>query len=452
MVKIILLILLPFLIFGNNSLSGKWDGKILIGPQFKLNISIHFSQKNNVNSATIDIPQQGAKGLPLQDISVEGNKISFSLNAGPNMAYFNGIKEGEVISGQFKQATTVGTFSIKKEQKQVSTFYNEELAIPNNSITLYGTLSYPKNANNLPLVILISGSGKQDRSQDILGFKTFDVLAEELNQQNVAVFRYDERGAGKSTGDFKIATSKHFADDAQAILIFLKKKYGTLFKQYGFLGHSEGANVAAMVAARSNKSDFIILMAGSAVPGTEILLKQSTTLLKARNADVKTIEAQTALQNKIFKTVRSNAGWDTLEKDIERIINSELEKLPTAEKNSLPPDYLEKQVQSQINAVKSPWYATFIDHNPAHDLKKISIPVLALYGGKDLQVPMEQNRPAAEKALMHNPFYKGIVFNEANHIFQKANSGAVSEYATLEPKFVEGFTKTIAEWVKELSK
>jgi uncharacterized protein len=241
-----------------SSLAGRWQGTIDIpAANLKLDIGLDFRAEGDGFTGTIDIPQQGAKGAPLRAISLKGPAVRFELAppVGP-AAVFDGTLKGDQIDGTFAQGPGTGTFALTRAadapqaRPEPPPYVVESLNVMNGDVRLAGTLTRPKGGG-VPAVVLVTGSGPQDRDEDIFGFKVFATLADALTRQGIAVYRYDDRGVGQSTGSLAKATTEDFAGDALAAVAKLRTIDGIDPKRVGILGHSEGAAVAALAAAKS---------------------------------------------------------------------------------------------------------------------------------------------------------------------------------------------------------
>ncbi len=334
--------------------------------------------------------------------------------------------------------------------EQPTDYRAEAVTFVNGDITLAGTLTLPNGAGPHPAVILISGSGQQDRDETIPlvpGYKPFWLIADQLTRQGIAVLRYDDRGVGQSTGDPTTATSADFAQDTEAGLNYLLTHPAINPKQIGLLGHSEGALIAAMIAARDPNVAFVISMAGPAVRGYDLLLVQTERIL--RSTAMNEEEVTTALAEQRQALDLTVAGeWEALEALLLEVGHRQVENLPATQKEALGDvdAYLEQQVSLSIVSMQG-WMRYFLTHNPSDDWVQVAVPVLTLFGGLDTQVDQAQNLPAMQAALADNPDVTVKLFDEANHLFQQAVTGSPEEYATLPAEFVPGFLDTIAEWL-----
>jgi uncharacterized protein len=302
-------------------------------------------------------------------------------------------------------------------------------------------------------VVLISGSGPQNRDEEIFGFKPFKLLADHLTRSGIAVLRYDDRGVGASTGSASQATSEDFSLDAAAAVAFLGTRKEIDTARIGLLGHSEGGIVAPMVAARKGGIAFVVMMSGMGVTGEKILLEQAELIGRAGGSSEQEVAQEREIQKKIFAAIRSGKGWEDARADAKKAALARFAKMPEAQRKTIPdPDrYADMMIEGQLAMAKSPWFKFFLDYDPAPTLEKVKCPVLVLLGEKDLQVPAEPNRLAIVAALAKggNPDVTVKVFAGANYLYQAAVTGGVSEYATLKKEFVPGFLDTISRWILE---
>lgn len=331
----------------------------------------------------------------------------------------------------------------------------DSVTFHNGTITLAGTLTVPRATGKHPALILITGSGAQNRDEEVAGFRVFRILADHLTRQGIAVLRCDDRGVGGSTGDIAESTMEDFAGDVTAALRFLKSRAEINPEQIGLLGHSEGAEVAGVVASERADIALIISMAGPAVSGDKIILSQMESLNRARGVPEDRIARDMDLERRVFEVVRSDTGWEKVVGDLRKTIRADMGReaanLPEDRQKLLPSidSLADVRARQQIAAAKSRWFRHFIDFDPAAALSKVRCPVLALFGEKDMQVLPSVNREPMEVALRRagNKDYSITVVAGANHLFQEAETGTPMEYATLKKEFLPGFLETISGWV-----
>lgn len=340
---------------------------------------------------------------------------------------------------------------LQNGQSQDKAYMEEEVTFKNGDVTLAGTLTLPKTKGKHPAIILISGSGAQNRDEDILGFKIFEKVADHLTSKGIAVLRYDDRGMGKSTGSVPNSTSEDFANDVLAGVKLLEKRSDINPQQIGLFGHSEGGMVAPLAYQKYPKIAFWISMAGTTVSGGDIIWRQTEAMLKAAGKTEAEIADQKKRSMMMIETAKTNKGWDKLKSTLVEYVIKEIEKLPKAQRDMItdPKVYAANVIDQQLKAVKNPWYRFFVGHDPTASLESSKCPVLAIFGEKDLQVLPGQNKPALEKALKKagNKDYTIKVLPDANHLFQKAKTGMPTEYASLPKEFVPDFLPTISDWL-----
>ncbi|MEI6666622.1 MAG: alpha/beta hydrolase [Acidobacteriota bacterium] len=447
-------------------IAGRWEGHIAVLGG-KLTILVSLTQDATGVKGTIDIPQQNAKALPLTNLRVEATTLHFELPAGPGLAVFNGALKDGAISGTFEQAGIAGTFELTRPVPGATPaaaaapeppppYKVEEVSFKSGTITLAGTLTLPDTKGPSPAVVLITGSGAQNRDEEVFGFKIFRVIADHLTRHGIAVLRCDDRGVGGSTGSVPQSTTADFADDTLAGVKYLQKRAEIDPTHIGLLGHSEGGIVAPMLAARSTDIAFIILMSGPGLPGEQIMLAQSELVGRAAGRTDEQVKRNQEIQRALFAAVRSGTGWDEGAAMIRREVKAGIDALPDARRQALgdTDTLVDAQVKGQIDAVRTPWFKFFLDFDPASVLDKVRCPVLALFGGHDVQVPVAANRAAMEQAFARGGFknYRIDVFPRANHLYQDSESGGVGEYATLKKEFVPGFLDLITTWIGEQAK
>jgi pimeloyl-ACP methyl ester carboxylesterase len=436
------------------SVAGHWEGSISVAGQ-NLSARVDLTVEGDVLKGTADFPEQNAMGLPLQNASQQGNKIHFEVLPAPSTAVFDGDMMGpDQIQGTFTQSGFAGDFSLIR--KQVATpeavpYRQEEVKFANGDVTLAGTLTLPQGAGPFPAVVLITGSGPENRDEEIFGFPIFRVLADGLTRKGIAVLRYDDRGVGGSSAGTAADTSETFAGDVSAAVQYLKGRPEIDPKHIGLLGHSEGGIIAPMVAVSSPDVSFIILMSGPGVPGSRIIEEQARLIAEANGTPPADLEQQMELQKRTIQAAITGQGWDQLKADLLAWLKKSAAAMPEDQRKALGDidAWAARNVEAQVQALQSPWMQFFLTHDPAPVLEQVKVPVLALFGGLDLQVPAEENRAAIEKALTEggNKDFTLKTFPNANHLYQEAVTGSPSEYAKLKPEFVPGFLDTISDWI-----
>ena len=422
-----------------------------------LAIVVVFTDVGAAMTASIDIPQQGARGIPLRNVRAAAGRVHFELPAGPGLAVFEGTVTGDVMAGSFTQGPAKGTFEVKRgaalRPEPPPPYRQEEVTIQNGAIVLAGTLTVPATPGAHPAVVLITGSGPQNRDEEVFGIKPFRMIADHLTRAGIAVLRCDDRGVGGSTGSVPKSTTADFAEDALAQVRYLEARPDIDKAHIGLLGHSEGGLVAPMAAAASKSIAFIVLLSGPALTGEKVMLAQAERLAAAERIPEAQVRANADLQRMMFAAVRSGTGWEAVTEAGEKLALSAIARLPEEQRKMMgdPQAVARQQITSQVASVRSPWFKFFLDYDPAPTLAKVRVPVLALFGEKDLQVPADPNRRAMEDVFAKSGLtdYRIVVMPGANHLYQQANTGSVSEYATLKKEFLPGFLDLLTTWIGE---
>ncbi len=442
-------------------ITGEWNG-VLSVQGMKLRLVFHILKTDNGYSATMDSPDQGAKGIAMTDVNFENNNLKMELKAA-QIVYSGIFNNSDSIKGTFTQAGQ--KFSMDLSRKAVAvekprriqepvkpyTYISEDIKFENikDNVVLAGTFTKPNAKGKFPVVILISGSGPQNRDEELLGHKPFLVLSDYLTRNGIAVLRYDDRGSFASTGNFTVATSFDFANDVEAAIQYLKTRKDIDPLKIGLIGHSEGGLIAPIVASRNKNVSFIILMAGPGIKGADILLLQQELIGRANGMKEENIQKTRQINSEIFRLADQISNTDSLKVKISGYLNSvknEIAELDTtAEKTD------NAMIEAQIKQLLSPWMLNFIRYNPSPVLEKIKCPVLAVIGSKDLQVPANPNLKAIEKALLKagNKDFTVKELTGLNHLFQECKTGSPNEYVSIEQTISPVALDTILNWIKK---
>lgn len=330
-------------------------------------------------------------------------------------------------------------------------FTSEAVTFPGGAedVTLAGTLTLPEGDGPHPALVLVTGSGPQDRDETIGTMKPFALLADAITPAGVAVLRYDDRGMGESTGNFNSALTSDFTADAAAAMAYLATRDDIDPNQIGVLGHSEGGLVASALGAQ-NLAGFIISLAGPGVNGVDVLLQQNRRLMEAEGTTQAEIDAQIAMLEAVFPLVIAG-DMDGAEQVIRGAATEAYATFDAATQQQVGTveQYADLAAQQVLAQLGQAWFGAFLTSDPAADWAQTTLPVLAIFGGLDVQVDAEQNAPAVEAALAEagNEDVTIVVLPDANHLFQAATTGAVSEYATLPPEFTPDLIPTILDWL-----
>lgn len=417
--------------------SGDWRGNISLGA-VKLRAALHLG-----DTSTFDSPDQGARGIPAE-MTVTGRDVVVTIKG---LGIFKGVlsADGNELEGVLNQGQASipvrferGVFSAaNRPQTPIPPFPYRVREVSYNNLKqpddhLAGTLTLPPGGGPFPAVLLITGSGRQDRDETLFDHKPFLVLADALTRQGVAVLRIDDRGVGGSSHGPQNATSADFATDVEAGLAWLRRQKDIDPKRIGLLGHSEGAVIATMVARKDPAVDFVVLWAGPGVSGKHILVEQARALSLSLGASPEAAQKVAEIQREIMEAVMAEPTVDGLRSSLGKITSS----------RGTPP--ISQETAGQLN---SPWYRYFVAFDPAHALRKIQVPVLALLGGKDVQVTAAQNAPALRTALRHNRHATVEVVPGLNHLFQTALTGAPDEYGKIEETISPAALARMTGWI-----
>ncbi len=447
--------------FGQD-ITGQWNGILKI-QGMQLRIVFNIAKAENGYTATMDSPDQHAEGIPVNTVSFENSTLKLAATA-LSIEYEGCLKPGEIIEGTFKQAGLSIPLNLSREvveKKKIVRlqepqkpypYYEEEVTFKNMTagITLAGTLTLPRREGVFPAVILITGSGAQNRDEEIMGHKPFLIIADFLTRNGIAVLRFDDRGTASSEGIFKTATSNDFATDVKAAVDYLLTRKEINKKKIGLIGHSEGGIIAPMVANSSKNIAFIVLLAGTGIPGDQLLLLQQELIGKASGINENELQKTKEVNCAVFDLVKKSDSTDQLKTDLTNLLKKEMKDNQDKPKGVSEEDF----VNAQVNQVVNPWMLNFIKYNPATALEKVKCPVLALNGEKDLQGPPKENLKAIREALAKggNKKVTTVELPGLNHLFQKCKTGAPLEYATIEQTFSPVALNEILKWIKTHTK
>ena len=466
---IITLILLISVIAGYaQSIVGAWYGTLSISGT-PLHVVFHINNSGDSYSATMDSPDQGAAGLATDRTEFVNNQLTieaskFALKFTGTLHPDSGKITGTFIQGgsSFPLTLTPGksgdaTISpAKRPQDPTSfTYRQEEVTFKNNKAgnTLAGTLTLPANGKANKIVILISGSGPQNRNEEVAQFnhRPFLVWSDQLAKNGIAVLRYDDRGVGQSTGNFGTATSADFADDVEAAIAYLQSRSDLNKSSIGLMGHSEGGMIAPMVAARNKAVRFVVLLAAPGVPIPELMAQQTKDQMRLAGADAADIAGSAAANAKIFAAMNQykNLAFDAYKKQMDAIVDAQVRSMP---KEALGGKTVEEVARKNSQQLYSPWFRYFIAYDPAIAISKLNCPVLALNGTADMQVQSSANLAGVKAALIKagNKRVEVLPLNGLNHLFQKANTGSVAEYAKINETVNPMALNKVTAWLNAL--
>lgn len=440
--------------------TGAWGGTLDIQGTH-LRVVFNVSQGPQGYTATMDSPDQGVLAVPVASTEIDGSTtITFGLPAA--RITYRGVFKDSLIVGTFTQNHRDFPLHLKRQPKEAKgasrpqdpvkpfPYISEDITFdnPKANITLAGTLTMPKGKARFPAVVLISGSGPQNRDEELMGHRPFLVLSDHLTRNGIAVLRYDDRGFGASTGDFGSATSADFATDVESAMAYLKSRSEINGNAIGLIGHSEGGLIAPMVAADSKGVAFMVLMAGSGIRGDKLLLLQEELIERVLGTPETEIERMLETNAKLFDAI-VNAKDDAR-------LKSELRDILEEDGVVNVPEGMTKEefITAQIDQFTSPWVKYFLRYDPSNTLGKVKCPVLAINGEKDLQVPPKENLSAIRSAVQKggNTNVTTREYKDLNHLFQEAETGSPLEYATIEQTIAPIVLENITTWIKTQTK
>lgn len=451
-----------FLLTGNlysQEIIGSWTGSLKI-QETSLRLVFNVSMKDSVLISTFDSPDQGAFGLPTTRTTYSESDKKLEIIASGLGIFYRGILENDSIVGTFNQGGIPFPLTLRKTIKEVVhkpqtpieplPYISEEVTISDNSqnkVSLSGTLTLPDSTGIFPAIILIAGSGPNDRDETIFGHKPFYLLSDYLTRNGFAVLRYDKRGVGKSTGDYSKATISDFVTDASNALEYLKSRKEIDSSKIGMLGHSEGGIIAPMVASKSSDVKFLVLLAAPGTKGIEIVLDQNENSLKHQGIEPETINRLQLTNREIFESLLVWTGSENDRTALRDRLSYLWEQLPILIKLKLEK---EPYLRAQFNAMITPGYRSFLATDPKDYLSLVSCPVLAINGENDVQVPALKNLEAIKHHIQKGGNYKVETksYPMLNHLFQESITGQPDEYAKIDQTISPQVLSDITNWIK----
>lgn len=435
---------------------GHWEGHVVVPGQQPLVTWIDFRFQNDHYQGRAKFPSQAEKYFPISRIDFNGNELAFQIPSIPGVPSFQGVLKDGKVSGNYQQGALKSTFELSRESAPVGNrpqmpkgpfpYAIEDFTWTNGDITLAGTLTIPEGDGPFPAIILLTGSGTQDRDSTLLGHKPFWVIADALTRRGIAVLRYDDRGTGGSTGDPN-STTADFARDALAGVQKLAQHGKIDRKHIGLVGHSEGGIIAPLAASQSGDVAFIVSLAGTGTTGRAILDFQL-------NRQFKTLydqDQQQALKDwldQFLDIVAKSGSPQEAREQADPLLAKMHEALP----ESIKSNYSLNDYRNSMNMFFFPWTQWFLNHNPTDSLKVLKIPVLVMLCELDKQVTIEQNLEPIKAALANNPLAEVRVMSKLNHLFQPAITGEGDEYSKIEITFDENALKDLGDWILRQSK
>ena len=443
---------------------GNWNGKLNAGAE--LRIAIHIKKDDSgPYSATMDSPDQGAKGIPFSSATVDGDSLHLKMDMIKG-GYDGRFVNDTTIKGIWRQGPSKFPLNIRKgdipELKRPQTpkppfgYKADDVEYDNSDKTVHfgATLTYPSNGVRFPAAILISGSGQQDRDETLFEHKPFAVIADYLTKQGFAILRVDDRGKGKTKGELKTATSADFAKDVEESLAFLKQQPQIDTTRLGLIGHSEGGLIAAIVSSRNKGIAFMVLLASPGENGTVLLGEQNEALVRSQGADSASAVAYKDLYLRQMKTIVEASDTATAFVNSLKAFNDWKAGTSSAILAALGMsgnEGLNEDIRAKIKAVNNPWLQYFLKSDAGKLFEKTTAKVLALNGEKDVQVLAASNIAGIKKALKKSKskVYETKILPGLNHLFQHCTACTVKEYGELEETFSLEALTIMGDWLKK---
>ncbi|HEX8672576.1 MAG TPA: alpha/beta fold hydrolase [Longimicrobium sp.] len=431
-------------------LPGNYNGALDAGAiKLRLALSIERGANGALGGALTSVDQGGvrlpATVLPQGDtaVRIEASGAVFQARISANGDTLAGTWDqgGATLPLTLVRGTALAAPARPQEPKRPFPYREEEVSFASvPGVRIAGTLTLPRGRGPFPAAVLITGSGQQDRDESLMGHKPFLVLADYLTRRGIAVLRMDDRGEGRSTGDFGRATSADFANDVEAAVRFLAARSDVARNKIGLIGHSEGGVIAPMVATRSRGVAYVVMLAGTGIPGDSLLRLQGAAVLRSSGASEEMVRRQGEVQGRIFAAAR--AGSDSA--DAARRIRAALTPQERAAGASSP-----DSIPGPMRALLAPWFRYFLGYDPRPALRRLTVPTLALNGSLDVQVPAKENLAAIDSALRAagNRDYRVLELAGLNHLFQTARTGSPGEYATIEETMSPAALEAVASWI-----
>jgi pimeloyl-ACP methyl ester carboxylesterase len=444
-------------------MAGIWQGALELPTGGRLRLVVKFREEGGALTGTLDSVDQGARDLSVDSIQLENRRLLFTMSAIGGRYEGDIAASGDEVIGTWSQGggrlpltlrrdANLPVIARPQEPARPLPYREEEVAydsVP--GVRLAATLTLPQGSGPFPTVVLITGSGPQDRDEAIAGHRPFYVLADALTRRGIAVLRADDRGVGGSTGSVAGATTtEDFATDALAGVRFLAARPDVRDDAIGLVGHSEGGIVAPLAATRdvpeARAIDFLVLLAGPGVPLGDILAAQQSLILGVQGAPQTMIEENARVLERLIATALEEPDRERAAAVMRTVLTDSIAALP----ESVRPG-ASAQVDAQVQQMSSAWMRWMLAYDPLPALRSLEIPVLALFGERDLQVPPAQSKAPLESALRAagHPASRVVELPRLNHLFQAAATGAPGEYATIEETMNAAALELIGSWIVE---
>lgn len=438
-------------------LDGTWQGK-LRRNEVDLRLVLRVRTDDQGTNVTLDSPDLGAFGMPVSDFTRDGDEVSFDVQAAAVRFKGRLVQDDATITGQWTRPgqpdatvsfvrTGESTERPAQVRPQMPTeplgYRAEEVSFDNpqaKGVTLAGTLTWPAGKGPFPAAVLISGSGPQDRDQQVFGHRTFAVLSDHLTRAGIAVLRVDDRGVGGSTGEHGAATSADFATDANAAANYLLGRDGIDRAAVGFVGHSEGGMIGPLAVLDNDRIAYLVMLAGPGTSTSQLIETQRRLISLSQGVS----KAELQRRDPVFASINRSLIAATDQADAQARVRAIL--TPTALEALGAPT---AQGEMMVQQLSREWYRYFLRYDATAVLQRVKIPVLAINGALDLQVPADENLAAIAAALRENPDATTKKLDGLNHMFQTTTTGAFGEYPDLTETFAPVALESVSSWILE---
>ncbi|MCX6358366.1 MAG: alpha/beta fold hydrolase [Armatimonadetes bacterium] len=448
---------------------GDWYGALGVGGR-ALRLVMHITGEPGAFKATMDSPDQGAKDIPMDSVTLAGSRVTLGLKMA-GASYEGDIDAGgNTMAGKWRQMGSEMPLTLHRSldgkpvdvkpdkvpepirpqnPKRPYPYREVEVTFATKTpgVRLAGTLTLPRGKGPFPAVMLLTGSGAQDRDEELLGHRPFLVWSDALTRRGIAVLRCDDRGVGKSGGSMALATTSDFAWDALCGVAFLRKRPEIDPRRVGLMGHSEGACTAALAASRSADVAFVVHLAGTGVTGDQVILAQAEAIGRAQGLPEETLRAAHKTNSTIYSIVKARKGDIETAEALRKALTESFDALPEDQRKAMGDP--QAGIAAQIQQVTSPWFVHFLTHDPTTALRKVRCPILALNGELDLQVLPDQNLPPIRRALAAagNRRARLVRLPGLNHLFQTCDTGNPSLYGEIKETVSPSALKLVCDWV-----
>ena len=448
-------------------LAGYWSGGLFQGGGLILRLGLEFVPAPcGQVLVTMDSPDQGGEDIPVSSVSLSGDSLafeiarvggSFSGTLAPGWTDIEGVwtQSGNRLELRLTRGDSALSFARPQDPQPPFPYEASEVSYVNaaDGTRFAGTLTIPEGEGPFPAALLISGSGAQNRDEALMGHRPFLVIADHLTRHGIAVLRVDDRGVNESTGNVMEATIPDNVGDALAGVSFLGDQARIDRTRIGLIGHSEGGWVAPLAASESDDVAFVVMLAGPAVTGEEILFAQNRAMFDAAGTAPPVIEGDEAIRRMLFAEIKNGAD---LTGDTERtfsLVDATIAALPADQARAMEAlvsrDGWREQFTQGLQMLTTPWFRYLLTYDPVPALVAMDVPALALFGELDLQVPPSQSVPILERLWMDHPDATVHVLPQLNHLFQHAETGLIREYGQIEETFAPEALDMVATWIEE---